>query len=190
MHKGCVLQRVSLGALSDATVVLWMRQSIDNVVLRRAQTKIILWNSWIYYNHYLCFHNPKMVNISVSGNNIPLCNWWNRNQWIPWRQHKSVTLWLRNNNIMIVTRIRLIISRSSHSRGVLRRTAYSVTGCTVRTGTVWNDWELFNQIIALVSCLDVLHHLRLLLPSALHWLTAWVSECSSRRTELVLGCDY
>ena len=28
-HKGCVLQRVSLGARSDVTVVLWMRQSID-----------------------------------------------------------------------------------------------------------------------------------------------------------------
>ena len=28
-HKGCVLQRVSLGALSDVTVVLMMRQSID-----------------------------------------------------------------------------------------------------------------------------------------------------------------
>ena len=28
MHKGCVLQRVSLGALSDITVVLGMRQSI------------------------------------------------------------------------------------------------------------------------------------------------------------------
>ena len=27
-HKRCVLQRVSLGALSDVTVVLWMRQSI------------------------------------------------------------------------------------------------------------------------------------------------------------------
>ena len=27
-HKGCVMQRVSLGALSDVTVVLWMRQSI------------------------------------------------------------------------------------------------------------------------------------------------------------------
>ena len=27
-HKGCVLQRVSLGALSDVTVVLGMRQSI------------------------------------------------------------------------------------------------------------------------------------------------------------------
>ena len=29
-HKGCVLQRVSLGALSDVTVILWMRQSINN----------------------------------------------------------------------------------------------------------------------------------------------------------------
>ena len=28
-HKGCVLQRVSVGALSDVTVVLGMRQSID-----------------------------------------------------------------------------------------------------------------------------------------------------------------
>ena len=28
-HKGCVLQRVSLGALSDVTVVLGMRRSID-----------------------------------------------------------------------------------------------------------------------------------------------------------------
>ena len=28
MHKGWVLQRVSLGALSDIMVVLWMRQSI------------------------------------------------------------------------------------------------------------------------------------------------------------------
>ena len=28
MHKGCVLQRVSLGALSEVTVVLGMRQSI------------------------------------------------------------------------------------------------------------------------------------------------------------------
>ena len=28
-HKGCVLHRVSLGALSDVTVVLGMRQSID-----------------------------------------------------------------------------------------------------------------------------------------------------------------
>ena len=28
MHKGCILQRVSLGALSDVTVVLGMRQSI------------------------------------------------------------------------------------------------------------------------------------------------------------------
>ena len=28
-HKDCVLQRVSLGALSDITVVLGMRQSID-----------------------------------------------------------------------------------------------------------------------------------------------------------------
>ena len=27
-HKGCVLQRVSLGALSDVTVILGMRQSI------------------------------------------------------------------------------------------------------------------------------------------------------------------
>ena len=27
-HKGCVLQRVSLGAFSDVTVVLGMRQSI------------------------------------------------------------------------------------------------------------------------------------------------------------------
>ena len=27
-HKGCALQRVSLGALSDVTVVLGMRQSI------------------------------------------------------------------------------------------------------------------------------------------------------------------
>ena len=27
-HKGCVLQRVSLGSLSDVTVVLGMRQSI------------------------------------------------------------------------------------------------------------------------------------------------------------------
>ena len=30
-HKGCVLQRVSLGALSDVTVVLGMRQSIETV---------------------------------------------------------------------------------------------------------------------------------------------------------------
>ena len=29
-HKGCVLQRVSFGALSDVTVVLGMRQSIVN----------------------------------------------------------------------------------------------------------------------------------------------------------------
>ena len=29
MHKGCVLQRVSLGTLSDVTVVLWMRHSIQ-----------------------------------------------------------------------------------------------------------------------------------------------------------------
>ena len=28
-HKGCVLQRVSLGALSDVMVVLGMRQSLD-----------------------------------------------------------------------------------------------------------------------------------------------------------------
>ena len=28
-HKGCLLQRVSLGALSDVTVVLEMRQSIE-----------------------------------------------------------------------------------------------------------------------------------------------------------------
>ena len=28
-HKGCVLQRASLGAISDVTVVLGMRQSID-----------------------------------------------------------------------------------------------------------------------------------------------------------------
>ena len=28
MHKGCVLQRVSLGALSDFTVVLGIRQSL------------------------------------------------------------------------------------------------------------------------------------------------------------------
>ena len=30
-HKGCVLQRVSLDALSDVTVVLGMRQSIVDV---------------------------------------------------------------------------------------------------------------------------------------------------------------
>ena len=30
-HKGCVLQRFSLGALSDVTVVLGMRQSIDAI---------------------------------------------------------------------------------------------------------------------------------------------------------------
>ena len=30
-HTGCVLQRLSLGALSDVTVVLWMRQSIRKV---------------------------------------------------------------------------------------------------------------------------------------------------------------
>ena len=29
MHKGCILQRVSLGALSDGMVVIWMRQSIE-----------------------------------------------------------------------------------------------------------------------------------------------------------------
>ena len=29
MHKGCILPRVSLGALSDVTVVFGMRQSID-----------------------------------------------------------------------------------------------------------------------------------------------------------------
>ena len=28
-HTGCVLQRVTLGAPSDVTVVLWMRQSIQ-----------------------------------------------------------------------------------------------------------------------------------------------------------------
>ena len=28
MHKGCILQRVSLGMLSDVTIVLGMRQSI------------------------------------------------------------------------------------------------------------------------------------------------------------------
>ena len=32
-HKGCVLQRVSLGALSDVTVVIGMRQSIDHYQL-------------------------------------------------------------------------------------------------------------------------------------------------------------
>ena len=31
-HKGCVLQRASLGAISDVTVVLGMRQSIDQPV--------------------------------------------------------------------------------------------------------------------------------------------------------------
>ena len=36
-HKGCVLQRVSLDALSDVTVVLWMRQSIDIDVLYYTQ---------------------------------------------------------------------------------------------------------------------------------------------------------
>ena len=30
-HKGCILQRVSLGTLSDVTVVLGMRQSIYNI---------------------------------------------------------------------------------------------------------------------------------------------------------------
>ena len=33
-HKGCVLQRVSLDAISDVTVVLGMRQSIGNLVAK------------------------------------------------------------------------------------------------------------------------------------------------------------
>ena len=33
-HKECVLQRVSLDALNDVTVVLWMRQSIVECFLR------------------------------------------------------------------------------------------------------------------------------------------------------------
>ena len=45
-HKGCVLQRVSLGALSDVMVILGMRQSIVLLFVAtttknvRASTKI------------------------------------------------------------------------------------------------------------------------------------------------------
>ena len=37
-HKGCVLQRVPLGALSDVTVVLGMRQSIERNLLMKSAT--------------------------------------------------------------------------------------------------------------------------------------------------------
>ena len=46
-HNGCVLQRVSLGALSDVTVVLRMRQSI--VIYRRS----VFYQIVFEINHFL-----------------------------------------------------------------------------------------------------------------------------------------
>ena len=37
-HRVCVLQRVSLGALSDVTVVLGMKQSIDDDMIHSYET--------------------------------------------------------------------------------------------------------------------------------------------------------
>ena len=61
-RKGCVLQRVSLGALSDVTVVLGMRQSIDlcswkrtNFIPGLSMGFIILINSPLSKNTGLCF---------------------------------------------------------------------------------------------------------------------------------------
>ena len=48
-HKGCVLQRVSLGALSDVTVVLGMRQSI-----------VRCWG-----NKFVCKPHPHEIILSV-----------------------------------------------------------------------------------------------------------------------------
>ena len=55
-HKGCVLQRLSLGALSDITVVLGMRQSIGVTVCIRLQLTCqwnclslsVLWRSMVW----------------------------------------------------------------------------------------------------------------------------------------------
>ena len=41
-HKGCILQRVPLGALSDVTVVLGMRQSILSAVATGIQVTLYM----------------------------------------------------------------------------------------------------------------------------------------------------
>ena len=49
-HKGCILQRVLLDAISDVTVVLGMRQSIDDLIMKNIDMNIF--NRMSYGMHF------------------------------------------------------------------------------------------------------------------------------------------
>ena len=63
-HKGCVIQRVSLGAASDVTVILEMRQSIRDLFSRSSSLEVIDLHRG---PHSKCFNNAEEHII----NNVP-----------------------------------------------------------------------------------------------------------------------
>ena len=75
MHKGCVLQRVSLDALSDVTVVIGMRQSIGGILSEDfmqnspiAPTSMLIFA--IEYSQFLCRFTP------TAAITFPTALWW------------------------------------------------------------------------------------------------------------------